>query len=79
MTFKIKANQDFSGEVIEIVPVSFVIIETSDSRQETRDGGKAIIWDVDWKMGETYELKYTFDAPDVSPYFSVRAITNWRF
>ena len=68
MTFKIKANQDFSGEVIEIVPVSFVIIETSDSRQETRDGGKAIIWDVDWKMGETYELKYTFDAPDVSPY-----------
>ena len=29
---------------------------------------KIIQWQVDWKMGESYELKYQFDAPDISPY-----------
>jgi len=68
MTLKIKANQDFIGEVIEIVPDSFVIIETSNKREEINNGQKLIIWQVDWKAGEIYELKYEFDAPDISPY-----------
>jgi len=68
MTLKIKANQDFIGEVIEIVPDSFVIIETSDKKEEINNGQKLIIWQVDWKAGEIYELKYEFDALDISPY-----------
>lgn len=68
MTLNIKANQDFKGRIIESVPASFKITETSDKRQEIRGEEKDIIWDVDWKAGETYELKYTFDAPDISPY-----------
>jgi len=55
MTLRIKANQDFVGEVREYVPDSFVI-------------QPQITWQVDWKAGEIHELKYTFDAPDISPY-----------
>ena len=68
MVMKIKVNQDFKGRVIESVPDSFVITETSDKKQETWDEEKLIIWDVDWKEGETQELKYQFDAPDITPY-----------
>ncbi len=69
MTLKIEANQDFAGQVMEIVPADFEIIGTNDKREETIGGEKLIIWDVDWKEGETYELSYTFDAPDISPEF----------
>ena len=68
MKIKIKVNQDFVGQVVESMPESFVITATSDKRQETRDGEKLIIWNVNWKTGEEYELKYQFDAPDISPY-----------
>jgi len=64
MKLKIKANQDFSGEIVEYVPESFDVIP--DSRFQILDS--KIIWQVDWKAGETYELKYQFDAPDISPY-----------
>jgi len=63
MKFKIKANQDFKGEVIEQVPAAFEIL---DSKFQILDS--KIIWQVDWKAGESYELKYQFNAPDVSPY-----------
>ena len=68
MTFEIKANEDFSGEVVEVVPASFIVIGTSDVKQEIRNEEKTIIWQVDWKAGESYEIKYGFDAPDISPY-----------
>ena len=68
MTFKIKANQDFSGEVIEKVPASFSISEQEGMRQEINGEEKSLIWKADWKEGEIYELTYQFDAPDISPY-----------
>jgi hypothetical protein len=34
----------------------------------TENATKQIIWEVTWKAGEEYELRYQFDAPDVSPY-----------
>ncbi|MDO8436243.1 MAG: hypothetical protein Q7S82_02560, partial [bacterium] len=68
MQFKIKANQDFSGEVKERLPSSFAITNAGNSREEINGEEKTIIWQVDWKAGETYELKFTFDAPDISPY-----------
>ena len=56
MKFNIKANQDFNGQVIEKVPDSFKILgETS--------------WLVDFEAGQTYQLSYAFDAPDISPEF----------
>jgi len=68
MEMIIKANQDFTGQVIEKVPASFEITETGDKRQETGDEEKNIIWEVDWKTEGNYELNYQFDAPDISPY-----------
>lgn len=64
MTLRVKVNQDFSGEVIEYVPESFKILNPPPY---TLNPGQ-IIWQVDWKAGEVHELKYQFDAPDVSPY-----------
>jgi len=65
MKFNIKANQDFRGQVVEKLPESFEVIEDSGFR--IQDSG--IIWQVDWKAGETYELSYIFDAPNTSPEF----------
>ncbi len=64
MTLRIKANQDFQGEVIEYIPESF---EIPNAKSYILNSGQ-IIWHVDWKAGEIYELKYQFDAPDISPY-----------
>jgi len=65
MTLKIKANQDFSGNIIENIPDSFII--TSNFPFQIQNS--QIIWQVAFKAGESYELKYQFDAPDISPYF----------
>ena len=74
MTLVIKVNQDFSGEVIEYVPDSFEIkSQFPNSNFQTNPksqilNSKQLIWQVDWRAGETYELRYQFDAPDISPY-----------
>ena len=69
MTLRIKVNQDFQGEIIETVPTSFEIQSSISSFKFHVSGEeKEIIWQVDWKAGGNYELKYTFDAPDTSPY-----------
>ena len=65
---KIKANQDFQGEINEKIPASFEVINQELRQIEIGDNLKEIIWQVDWKVGETYELNYQFDAPDLSPY-----------
>ncbi len=57
MTLKIKANQDFQGEIKETIPQSFTLVDSQTN------------WQVDWKSGETHELNYQYDAPDVSPQF----------
>jgi len=74
----IKVNQDFSGEVIEKIPAGFKVQhieyitngETSDSNYRILDfkDWQEIRWKVDWKTGESHELRYQFDAPEISPY-----------
>jgi hypothetical protein len=68
MSLKIKVNQDFSGEVVEIVPEGFEVKTQNANLKTTTQNSKLITWQVDWKAGESYELKYQFDAPDISPY-----------
>jgi hypothetical protein len=87
MKFKIKTNQDFTGEIVERVPASFeitdnplidknnILTETNNPFRISENWGedvknktKLISWQVSWQNGETYELSYNFDAPDVSPY-----------
>ncbi|MFC1727590.1 kelch repeat-containing protein [Patescibacteria group bacterium] len=76
----VKANQNFKGEVVEKIPVDFKIISLSDDGRvgqefslgmvldDSRGVDGQIVWSVDWQAGETYELSYQFDAPDISPY-----------
>ena len=72
MIIRVKANQDFVGEVVETVPLGFEVLpldaSNSDFKLQTSENDKKIIWPVDWKSGEIYELNYRFDAPDISPY-----------
>jgi len=69
MTIKIKVNQDFTGQVNETLPESFQILECQSCLTENSSPlTKKLGWEVEWKAGESYELKYQFDAPDISPY-----------
>ncbi|MFZ5559847.1 MAG: hypothetical protein ACOZAL_03575, partial [Patescibacteria group bacterium] len=73
MKIKIKANSDFEGEIIETVPFTFVVENISGDNFFRNDPNintyaKQIGWRVEMKAGEEYEIRYTFDAPDVSPY-----------
>jgi hypothetical protein len=63
MTLKIKANQDFQGNIFETVPTDFLI----DRESKTENNQKTIDWPVDLQSEEELVLTYTFDAPDVSP------------
>ncbi|OGZ32865.1 MAG: hypothetical protein A2V69_00625 [Candidatus Portnoybacteria bacterium RBG_13_40_8] len=68
---KIKANSDFQGEIVETVPMTFAIEEKLGAKQEPNMDNytKTITWQTEIKKGETKEFIYTFDAPNVSPYF----------
>lgn len=68
MKMIIKPNQDFNGEIIEKVPDTFKIIESSDFQLRNNNGVQEIVWQKELKQGETHELIYAFDAPDISPY-----------
>jgi len=68
VTLKIRANEGFSGQVIEKVPSGFEIISEQPTHIRTTGNAKEIIWNVEWLAGQYYELRYTFDAPDISPY-----------
>lgn len=83
MKIKIKANQDFNGKIIEIVPMTFAVEEKSGAKQEpfVDNYTKTITWQTKIKKGETKEFIYTFDAPNVSPYFYLIGplkIGDWR-
>ena len=68
VVLKIKASENFSGEIKETVPTGFKIVESDNARISMRDNMKKIIWQVAWGEGGIYELRYQFDAPDISPY-----------
>ncbi len=68
MEIRIKANQDFNGLIIESMPDSFEVLSPEFGQIRTQIDTKEIVWQVDWSQGETHELIYRFDAPDISPY-----------
>ena len=70
MKMIVKVNQDFVGEVVETVPATFEIIQCSEclTSEVKHLLNSEIIWQADWQAGETHELKYQFNAPDISPY-----------
>jgi len=71
MKIKITANQDFEGQIIETVPMTFAIEERTGATQSPNGDNytKTITWQTKIKKGETKELSYSIDFPNVSPYF----------
>ncbi len=78
MTLKIKANQDFAGEIIETIPLGFSIQnieyrinnESLNSNYYSLNSEEAqeIHCEATFNKDDFIGLRYTFDAPDVSPY-----------
>jgi fibronectin-binding autotransporter adhesin len=65
----IQANRDFTGDITERVPRGFVIDELENAVILSLPEYTEIVWkDVTMVAGDTLQLSYTFDAPDISPY-----------
>ncbi|MDA3840399.1 MAG: fibronectin type III domain-containing protein [Patescibacteria group bacterium] len=70
MNIRVSPESDFKGQFREFIPSSFKIKSLEgDSQVVQHENEKVIVWEVDWQSGGTYDLKYVFDAPDVSPEF----------
>ncbi len=73
MTLRVTSDSAWEGTVVERVPASFDISLPEQSQaydSVTEDGDtKLISWDVSLAAGETAQLGYYFNAPDVSPEF----------
>jgi len=78
ITLKIKVNKSFSGEIKESVPSSFDISNQEQCTdrnlpfiiRQKSNNEKELVWqNITLKKGEITEIKYQFDAPDISPYF----------
>jgi hypothetical protein len=68
MNFTIKANKDYDGLIREYVPASFLITPQDGLTVTTVGDTKILTWNKNLVKGETYNIYYEFDAPDVSPY-----------
>ncbi|MCX6792636.1 MAG: autotransporter-associated beta strand repeat-containing protein [Candidatus Falkowbacteria bacterium] len=67
MNFKVKANQDFNGVIVETVPVSMKVTETDDTKQKEENGKKYIIWEKSLSAGQTIDLSYEYQGAKISP------------
>jgi gas vesicle protein len=63
----ITAAEDFTGDIVEPIPSSFVIRDVSN------DGvvqGNTVVWpNSTLRAGDRVELSYVYDAPNISPEF----------
>ena len=73
MVIKVKSFENFLGNIIEIIPAGFEISQDKLTRIKNKYSlitNTEIIWkDVSIKAGETIEITYIYDAPDISPEF----------
>jgi len=69
VTFRVKANKNFTGAIKEYVPASFVITPQDGLTVKTLGDAKELSWRKSLFPGETHSFYYEFDAPDISPEF----------
>ena len=69
MTLTISAQEDFNGQVVEQIPSSFDVIWQGPSEVKTETDHKTITWNVNMKAGDSKDLIYEYEAPQVSPGF----------
>jgi Domain of unknown function (DUF2341) len=68
MELSLTATNDFTGQFIEAVPENFVLTDTGGADTDMWGHAKRLVWDVALVAGETKTFRYTYDAPDISPY-----------
>ncbi len=68
MNLEVTSQNDFDGEFIEPIPADFLIVQTDAADTRMYGGAKNLVWPLTLKAGETIQLSYTYDAPDISPY-----------
>ena len=81
MKFTIKANKNYNGLIKEYVPASFAITPQEGLTVTTAGDTKILSWHKNLVKGETYNIHYEFDAPDISPYLFVLGnleIGDWQ-
>ena len=67
MEITLTAKQAFTGELIELVPASFVVFDT-DALVSQQGDQQELRWPVSMMASTTKTFSYRFDAPDLSPY-----------
>lgn len=68
MTLHVSAQAGYVGTVREVVPEFFSVYDYGSAMETVEGSLRYLEWDVSVAPGETIELSYTFDAPDISPY-----------
>lgn len=65
----VQFNQDFHGAIREQLPANFAILSAfpGNNRRSAENDTQFIDWRVDAVAGDNIELRYQFDAPDISP------------
>lgn len=67
MEIRIKANQDFAGNVTESLPTDFSAVSELQTQRSFAGETQTISWPVNLKKGSSTMLAYSFNAPDISP------------
>jgi hypothetical protein len=74
MKINVIANRDFTGTITETVPQEFQITHNDKSPEFIESMGeittdKTLEWNVKLKKGDKITLEYTYDSPDITPWF----------
>jgi len=67
MTLFIGSEDGFVGSIVEEVPAVFQITSHGADHIELVDGKQQLIWNKELAAGERIMLRYTYQAPEVSP------------
>lgn len=73
VSFKIMANQDFTGTITETVPSSFTITPLVDTtaynKVNDNTTNRTIDWNITLQKGQVITLGYNYAPPNISPEF----------
>ncbi|MBU0766513.1 hypothetical protein KKF55_01865, partial [Patescibacteria group bacterium] len=69
MKIEVEFFEDYEGEITDVVPSEFKIIDISANGKRSTLNVERIVWYGSWKKGQTAQFSYQYDAPNISPEF----------
>lgn len=75
MEITVGAGALWSGRLVEVVPVDFVVSNT-DAIVTKKEHGIELSWDIDLTSSSTQTVSYSFDAPDISPFLYTLGVAH---